>query len=82
IGTILSNGVSRHEKYKCYQPACSGLTFGRLAELKRHHATRHERPKFFCPVDGCERSLKNGGRGFPRKDKMVDHLERKHADKV
>jgi hypothetical protein len=26
--------------------------------------------------------MKSGGRAFPRKDKMVDHLERVHADKV
>jgi hypothetical protein len=33
-------------------------------------------------VDGCERSMKSGGHAFPRKDKMIAHLERVHADKM
>jgi hypothetical protein len=84
IGYILSNGVSRQDTYKCHDLSCSQVTFKRLQDLKRHNNSRHNRhgARFWCPVDGCERSMKSGGRAFPRKDKMVDHLEKKHADKV
>jgi hypothetical protein len=86
IGFILSNGgTSRNDRYKCHMLDCARTTtFKRLADLKRHHASVHNAQgvRLFCPVDGCERSMKIGGRGFPRKDKMVDHLERAHADKV
>ena len=85
IGLILSHGIPRHDKYKCHIPNCTGVkTFSRLVDLKRHNAFKHNRQgaRFWCPVDGCDRSLKSEGRAFPRKDKMYDHLERVHADKV
>jgi hypothetical protein len=84
VGLILSNGISRQDKYKCHVPSCSSPTFKRLVDMKRHYASRHDRhnARFWCPVDGCGRSIKCGGRAFPRKDKMIDHLERVHADKV
>ncbi|KAF2878545.1 hypothetical protein BDV95DRAFT_478826, partial [Massariosphaeria phaeospora] len=84
IGLILSNGTVRNDKYECHIPACSGTTFGRLADLKRHHATRHAetKPEFWCPVEGCVRSLDGGGHSFPRKDKMEDHFERIHGGEM
>jgi hypothetical protein len=84
IGYVLSNGITRHDKLKCHQPPCSGVTFKRIQDLKRHNNARHNRhaARFWCPVDGCPRSIKSGGNPFPRKDKMIDHLERAHADKV
>jgi hypothetical protein len=84
IGYILSNGITRHDRFKCRQPSCSGVTFKRIQDLKRHNNTHHSRHagRFWCPVDGCARSMKSGGNPFPRKDKMIDHLERVHADKV
>ncbi|KAH7086517.1 hypothetical protein FB567DRAFT_528128 [Paraphoma chrysanthemicola] len=83
VGIVLSNGITGHDKYNCHIRGCSA-SFTRLADLKRHNGSRHnrERARFWCPVDGCERSMGQGGRAFPRKDKMVDHLERVHADKV
>lgn len=83
IGVFLSNGIARHDQYRCHVLTCSGATFGRLADLKRHAASRHERnARFWCPVDGCERSMKIGGRSFPRKDKMMSHLESVHAARM
>lgn len=82
VGLILSNGVSRHDMYKCHVRGCTRTnTFKRLADLKRHNASRHNRQaaRFWCPVDGYESSMKSGGRAFPRKDKIHDHLERVHA---
>jgi hypothetical protein len=66
IGYILSNGMPRHDTYKCHESSCSRVTFTRLQDLKRHN----------------ERSMKSGGHAFPRKDKMIAHLERVHADKM
>jgi hypothetical protein len=74
------------DRWGCPYPSCSDITFGRKTELKRHHASCHkgfggDEPQFWCPVDGCERSIQ-GGEPFPRQDKMVDHLKRVHKDKV
>ena len=87
IGFIFGNGEASEDQYKCRAPACSRLTFGRLAELKRHNACRHgghdgKLPQFWCPVEKCERSKTGQGGAFPRKDKMFDHLSRMHANIV
>ncbi|KAF2128018.1 hypothetical protein P153DRAFT_261112, partial [Dothidotthia symphoricarpi CBS 119687] len=85
IGVILSNGNACDDIYECSISACAGRTFGRLAELKRHHQSKHEglaghKARFWCPVDGCEsRSMADDGKAFPRKDKMMDHLAKVHA---
>lgn len=81
IGVILSNGSVRNDKYRCHEPLCSGATFNRLADLKRHHSTRHAeaRPEYWCPIDGCPRSLNGGEEAFSRRDKMKDHLRRVHG---
>lgn len=59
IGVILSNGEVRGDQYRCNARACSGMTFGRLADLKRHHSSLHggaggKGQRTWCPVDGCE----------------------------
>lgn len=59
IGIVLSNGKVGGDKYQCNKDACSGRRFGRMAEMKRYHASRHggvgnNRPQFWCPVKGCE----------------------------
>lgn len=63
------------------------ITFGRVAELKRHHNSVHEgfggkKPQFWCTEDQCRRSRNGGGMAFSRFDKMTDHLKRVHKDKV
>jgi hypothetical protein len=86
IGMIFSNGEVGQDQYRCTAPGCHNKTFGRLAELKRHHAGKHaaagRKPQFWCPVEGCERSRAGQGEAFPRKDKMFDHLSRMHPDVV
>jgi hypothetical protein len=85
VGLIISNGISCYDKYKCHVRSCTVTKpINRLTDLKHHNASRHNRQtaRFWCPVDGCERSMMNGGHAFPRKDKMHDHLERMHAYKV
>ena len=61
IGIILSNGEVRGDQYRCNARVCSGMTFGRLADLKRHHSSLHggsggKKQHTWCPVDGCESS--------------------------
>jgi hypothetical protein len=76
--------LSRPPRHVCNIAPCYGATFGRRHELRRHHASKHSllNACFWCPVDGCDRSKMEGGRAFPRKDKMVDHLMRIHGDRV
>lgn len=62
IGIILSNGKVRGDQYRCNARACSGMTSGRLADLKRHHSSLHggsggKGQRTWCPVDGYESSL-------------------------
>ncbi|KAF2820687.1 hypothetical protein CC86DRAFT_387145 [Ophiobolus disseminans] len=86
IGIILSNGETGQDQYQCHAPDCFNKTFGRIAELKRHHAGKHaavgRKPQFWCPINECERSKTGQGEAFPRKDKMFDHLSRAHANIV
>ncbi|KAH7394376.1 hypothetical protein BKA66DRAFT_298884 [Pyrenochaeta sp. MPI-SDFR-AT-0127] len=87
IGFILSNGNVQSDEYQCSVPRCKGKPFRRLVELKRHHDSLHgglagRKSQFWCPIDGCDRSMTGHGEAFPRKDKMMDHLSRMHADKV
>ncbi|KAF9691863.1 hypothetical protein EKO04_010086 [Ascochyta lentis] len=87
IGLLLSDGNTRNDRYQCPFSTCTELTFGRPAELKRHHASCHKgygskKPQYWCPVSGCDRSKVGHKGSFPRKDKMMDHLERAHRDEV
>ncbi|KAH3927021.1 hypothetical protein HBI04_057460 [Parastagonospora nodorum] len=86
IGVVLDTDQPGQNQYKCNAPTCFNKTFGRLAELKRHHKCKHavagRRPQFWCPVEGCVRSKTGQGGAFPRKDKMVDHLSKVHASVV
>jgi hypothetical protein len=85
IGTLFSNGEMGQDHFKCLAPGCFNKTFRRAGELRRHHKTTHAaaggKPRFWCPVEGCKRS-RVGGKAFPRKDKMHDHLGRVHASIV
>jgi hypothetical protein len=77
IGSVLSNG-----KLLCAAKGCEGLTFGRQAELRRHHTTLHAaiKPNFWCQVSTCRRSENAGGRAFHRKDKLAAHVKSMHSD--
>jgi hypothetical protein len=70
IGTVLKSG-----KFKCYNVACVGRSFGRYLELKRHYKGTHTKElAFWCKVPSCERSQGAGRCSFPRKDKLRDHV--------
>ena len=77
IGSVLSNG-----KLLCAVKGCEGLTFGRQAELRRHHTTLHAtiKPNFWCHVSNCRRSKNAGGRAFHGKDKLAAHVKSMHSE--
>jgi hypothetical protein len=79
-GHVLASG-----KFKCSDPGCSDLRFGRQADFKRHHINVHvpKKIEYFCTVQGCDRSKKpakkSKGRSFgTRKDKMEEHVRTVH----
>lgn len=79
-GHVLASG-----KFKCSNPECSDLKFGRQADFRRHFTNVHESKKveFFCTWKGCDRSkrpIKKGkGRSFgSRRDKMEEHVRTVH----
>lgn len=85
IGVILSNSKIGSDRYKCYEPSCSGTWFGRLADFKRHHASKHyrnsvERQSFRRPVGGGKRARNGGGEPFPRKDRKRDRTKYRHGE--
>ncbi|KAJ4361912.1 hypothetical protein N0V83_010853 [Neocucurbitaria cava] len=79
---ILIGSVFRDGKLKCCFPDCFDKSFGRQAELRRHYDTSHAvyKPEFWCPVTTCGRSALFGRKPFPRKDKLMDHVESMHGD--
>ncbi|KAL9033398.1 MAG: hypothetical protein Q9180_005967, partial [Flavoplaca navasiana] len=74
----VSDVYSKRNPYSCVYPGCT-RTFLRRADLDRH-MNDHPHTKHDCPLalkqDGsCNRMGENG---FPRKDKLEDHLKRVH----
>lgn len=78
--------VTRSGKFRCLDPGCDDLTFGRQADFKRHFENVHapRKMEYFCPEEGCARSRspangKSKGRSFNgRKDKMEEHVRNVH----
>ena len=69
---VLSDTTQRHF---CHHANCT-KSYARYGDLSRHIKTAHETPSgFLCHFDRCTRSIV--GRGFARKDKLVDHLKSK-----
>jgi hypothetical protein len=73
--TFGSTAVER--AYVCRRPGCE-KSYSHSSEFGRHLRTVHHNPShYLCHFRRCPRSIK--GRGFGRKDKLVDHLKsRKH----
>lgn len=62
-------------RWTCPHPDCKRL-FHREADFKRHLPVHDQSQRDFpCPADGCERG---GSNGFPRKDKLREHMRAKH----
>jgi hypothetical protein len=77
------------KKFKCSNsnPDCKELTFGRLADLRRHFEQNHSTggEEYYCHYSGCSRShAPTGGRGRSfgsRKDKRDEHERNVHHKK-
>lgn len=85
-GEVITGHVLASGRFKCSDPQCDGLRFGRQADFRRHHINVHalERKEYFCTVSGCDRSKrpskKSKGRSFgARKDKMLEHVHTVHV---
>jgi hypothetical protein len=65
-------------QFPCTQPGCY-MVFNRNADRIRHEAGVHgiNRPLYLCHVPGCNKSQ---GTGYTRKDKLVEHLWKKHEN--
>lgn len=60
----------------CTQAGCRA-TFSRDTDRIRHEASVHSGGRHFCHVQGCP---KNHGAGYRRRDKLTEHLWKKHAN--
>jgi hypothetical protein len=68
--------------FRCCAPECNGRTFNRWGDFERHDNSFHlVRPKLWCPISQCKRSECGGNKGFPaaRKDKLMEHVRKKHG---
>ncbi|KAH7082243.1 hypothetical protein FB567DRAFT_594735 [Paraphoma chrysanthemicola] len=81
IGSMYTTKEADVYIFRCNNAACGNKTFGRWADLKRHHNGAHAMTPtvYWCRVRGCERSENVGGRPFPRKDKLGDHVAKIHG---
>jgi hypothetical protein len=79
IGSVYDPCNGENLQYICEQLGCEGQSFTRSADLQRHFLNKHApaKPEYWCPIFGCDRS-RSKGNAFPRKDKMMDHLRKKH----
>jgi hypothetical protein len=80
IASITSTDQADVYVFECSATNCH-KTFGRWYDFKRHYDGAHssEGPEHWCTVGGCDRSKAVGGRPFPRKDKLNDHVKKMHG---
>ncbi|KAI9684548.1 MAG: hypothetical protein M1822_005636 [Bathelium mastoideum] len=63
---------------RCEWPGCN-VTFSRPYERDRHVQSQHlGQGQVWCSVSGCKRSVACGGKPFPRRDKLNEHVRRMH----
>jgi hypothetical protein len=79
VGGVYLSCTGKDLQYICEQLGCEGQSFTRSADLHRHFLNKHAplKPEFWCPILGCDRS-RSKDNPFPRKDKMMDHVRKKH----
>lgn len=81
ICTVQAINGSRQCIFRCAIRCCRGKTFSRWTDFFRHYNGAHAPDKtvFWCPVADCSRHEGRRSRPFPRKDKMMDHVAKKHG---
>ncbi|CAD6439509.1 856a7208-edee-425a-8036-ee9d5c0573be [Sclerotinia trifoliorum] len=74
-GTALKqHKENRQRAHKCTTQECTVDPFKSSRDLRRHQASVHGKPRFFCPVVTCRAHIK----GFKRKDNLTEHRRRVH----
>jgi len=63
-----------NNRFHCTHLNC-GANFARAGDLRRHHRT-HGAAAYPCTVNGCAR---RGQNAFHRRDKLLDHMRKKHG---
>ncbi|PVH67862.1 hypothetical protein DL98DRAFT_662444 [Cadophora sp. DSE1049] len=65
-------------QFVCTFPNCI-TTFTRNTDRIRHESSVHglNRPLYLCPIQRCNKSI---GPGYTRKDKLTEHLWKKHPN--
>jgi hypothetical protein len=63
--------------FVCDVAGCHARPFRHRGDLTRHKLSHNPRRLHDCPVSGCNRK---GSRGFPRKDKLLDHMLAGHDE--
>lgn len=84
VCTVKSSNYPHTFVFRCASPQCHDKTFGRWSDFHRHYNGAHapEKTIFWCPVAECSRNERFGNRGFPRKDKMMVHVAKMHANEM
>ncbi|PVH81770.1 hypothetical protein DL98DRAFT_514430 [Cadophora sp. DSE1049] len=64
-------------QFTCTLPNCL-VAFYRDTDRIRHESSVHgvNRPLYLCPIPGC---IKGHGAGYTRRDKLTEHMWKKHA---
>jgi len=78
LSSLASGSTTRiiHQLVECHLCSDGHKTFNRRADFRRHMATAHnpDPPRYPCTIPGCPRA----SHGFPRKDKLNDHMAKVH----
>lgn len=61
-------------RFQCTHPSCDA-DFHRVGDLRRHQRA-HGAPAYPCTVNGC---VRRGSNAFHRRDKLLDHMRKKHG---
>jgi hypothetical protein len=79
IGSVYDPCTGESMQYICDQCDGEKRSFTRPTDLQRHFRSNHAqaKPEYWCPFPGCHRSDSRNN-PFPRKDKMRDHVRKRH----
>ncbi|CZR60527.1 uncharacterized protein PAC_10423 [Phialocephala subalpina] len=74
IAPQASSTLPTSHRFNCTHPNCNA-NFNRIGDLRRHDRV-HGPPAHPCTIAGCTR---RGGNAFYRRDKLLNHLRKKHG---
>lgn len=66
----------QNSNFRCSWPDCANTSgFRQRKDLKRHEKMHKKSPQWYC---GCCRNLHTEFKGLNRKDKLLDHMRKRH----